>query len=295
MQPTPSDRSKIRSLIADAESLLSAGPHPERARRDAETLLLYVLRRNGPERNLAWLIAHANARTMPNVGCEFRALVQRRLAGEPIQYIAGEAEFYGLAFEVNRDVLIPRPETEHVVEKVIELARAFDRPRIVDVGTGSGAIAIALAHALPFAWITATDISAAALAVAEANAARNCVADRVRFLEGDLLEPLAGEQFEIVVANPPYVAESDRNSLAVEVREYEPAQALFAGADGLAVYRRLIPAAFAALVPGGIAVLEIGCGQQGAVEALLASAGFGGIEFTADLQGIPRVAAGRRP
>ena len=127
-------------------------------------------------------------------------MIERRLAGEPIQYITGEAEFYGLPFHVNRDVLIPRPETEHLVEKAMALAAEFARPRIVDVGTGSGAIAVALAHALPFAQITATDISPAALAVAKANAARNGVADRVRFLEGDLLEPVAGEQFDIVVS-----------------------------------------------------------------------------------------------
>jgi release factor glutamine methyltransferase len=131
--------------------------------------------------------------------------------------------------------------------------------------------------------------------VAKANAARNGVADRVRFLEGDLLEPLAGETFDLVVSNPPYVAEIDRNRLDVEVRDWEPEQALFAGADGLDVYRRLIPAAFAALVPGGFVALEMGFGQQAAVEALLAGAGFRGVEFTPDLQGIPRVTVGRRP
>ena len=192
-------------------------------------------------------------------------------------------------------MLIPRPETEHLVEKVIELARGFERPRIVDVGTGSGAIAVALAYNLPDARITATEISAAALEVARANAARNGVAERVRFFEGDLLAPVAGELFDLVVSNPPYVPEGDRDALSVEVRDYEPAQALFAGADGLAIYRRLIPAAFAALVRGGSVALEIGYGQQGAVDALLADAGFTEIEFTKDLQGIPRVAVARRP
>jgi release factor glutamine methyltransferase len=191
-------------------------------------------------------------------------------------------------------VLIPRPETEHLVEKVMALAAEFVRPKIVDVGTGSGAIAVALAHALPFAVITATDISADALAVAKANAARNGVADRVRFFKGDLLEAVAGEHFDIVISNPPYVPESDHATLDVEVRDYEPAQALFAGEDGLQIYRRLIPAAFGALVPGGFLALEIGYGQRAGIEALLVREGFAGIEFIPDLQGIARVAVARR-
>ncbi len=158
-------------------------------------------------------------------------------------------------------MLIPRPETEHLVEKVLELAANSAEPRIVDVGTGSGIIAVALAHKLPAATITATDLSSSTLAIAQENAERNGVSGRIRFLEGDLLAPVAEEQFEIVVSNPPYVPLSDRASLAVEVRDYEPALALFAGDDGLEVYRRLIPAAFAALTPGGFIALEIGYGQ----------------------------------
>ncbi len=280
--------------------MLSAGPHPERARRDAETLLLHVLRREAPERNLAWLIAHDNSPTMPKAGVEFRALVQRRCAGEPIQYIMGEAEFYGLSFKVNSAVLIPRPETEHLVEKVIEIAGGLkNQPiaelRVADVGTGSGAIAVALSSKLPAARIEATEKSAAALKVARANAEQNGVANRVTFHEGDLLEPVAGEMFDFVVSNPPYVPEPDRVSLSIEVRDYEPAQALFAGADGLDVYRRLIPAALAVLTQGGFVALEIGFGQQDAVGKLLADARFEDIEFTKDLQGIARVAVARRP
>ena len=192
-------------------------------------------------------------------------------------------------------MLIPRPETEHLVERAIELAAAFDHPRIVDVGTGSGAIAVALALKLPAAQLTAIACSTPALAVARANAERNGVAERIRFLEGDLLAPIARETFDIVVSNPPYVPESDRASLSVEVRGYEPAQALFAGSDGLAIYRRLIPDAFAALVCGGFVVLEIGYGQQEEIRALLASATFEETGFTADLQGIPRVTSARRP
>ena len=293
MQPTSLSRQKIRALIAEGEYALAAGPHPERARRDAETLLLHLFKRNDPERNTAWLIAHWNNPTDHET--EFRALVERRLAGEPIQYIFGETEFYGLPFLVTPDVLIPRPETEHLVEKALELAAQFIAPRIVDLGAGSGAIAVTLAHQLPHAQITAIDLSSAALAVARENAERNGVSSRIRFLCGNLLAPVAEERFEIVVSNPPYVPSGDRASLAVEVRDYEPALALFAGGDGLEIYRRLIPAAFAALIPGGFVALEIGFGQSPAIAELLAVSGFERIEFVQDLQSIPRVACAQRP
>ena len=294
MPPTPDARPTLRLALDAAEKVLAEGAHPERARRDTETLLLHALKTNVPDANLAWLIAHEDEPLAADAAGPFCDLIERRLAGEPIQYITGEAEFYGLPFHVNRDVLIPRPETEHLVEKVMALAAEFVRPKIVDVGTGSGAIAVALAHALPFAEITATDISADAQAVAKANVARNGVADRVRFFKGDLLEAVAGEHFDIVISNPPYVPESDHATLDVEVRDYEPAQALFAGEDGLQIYRRLIPAAFDALVPGGYLALEIGYGQRAGIEALLVREGFAGIEFIPDLQGIARVAVARR-
>lgn len=295
MQPAPSDSKTIRVLLAEAESSLAEGPHAERARRDAEALLLHAISADVPSANLAWLIAHDNGTLPAHASTDFHARLERRLGGEPIQYVTGEAEFYGLSFKVNREVLIPRPETEHLVEKVIELARGFERPRIADIGTGSGAIAVALASHLPDARIDATDQSAAALNVARANATSNGVAERVCFYEGDLLVPLAGKLFDLIVSNPPYVAEADRDSLAVEVREYEPAQALFAGVDGLEIYRRLIPAAFDALFHDRYLALEIGFGQEAAVRALLAAAEFTGIEFTKDLQGIPRVVVARRP
>ena len=295
MQPNPSDSETIRALLSEAEHSLVEGPQGERARRDAETLLLHVLKKDAPDTNLAWLIAHGYETLPAHATADFRTWVERRRAGEPIQYITGEAEFYGLSFKVNRDVLIPRPETEFLVEKAIELARGFERKRIVDVGTGSGAIAVALASNLPAADIHATDDSASALRVARANAKRHGAEARVIFRVGDLLTPVAGRRFDLIVSNPPYVAEGDRDSLSAEVRDYEPAQALFAGADGLAIYRRLIPAAFAALFHERYLALEIGFGQQPAVEALLAGAGYTEIEFTKDLQGIPRVAVAQRP
>ena len=265
-------------------------------------------------------MTHGNSKAIPGVGANLRALVERRRAGEPIQYITGEQEFYGLPFRVTPDVLIPRPETEHVVEKALELAALpgssvtghdFSRAesgtkqdwalapagfqRIVDIGTGSGAIAVALAHHLRNAQITALDISPAALEVARENAIRNAVADRIRFLLGDLLAPVVADRFDLVVSNPPYVPTADRDSLSVEVRDHEPGLALFAGPDGLHIYHRLIPAAFAVLEPGGYLVMEIGYGQSAAVAAVLGDTGFEQIEFVPDLQGIPRVACGRRP
>ena len=279
----------VSEYVEGGTAWLHQGPHSDRARRDAEMLLLHHF---GKDR--AWMLAHGDDELGYECVEHYIALLERRFKGEPIQYILGETEFYRLPFRVTPEVLIPRPETEHVVEKVLELAQGITTPRIVDVGTGSGAIAVALAHELPEATITATDVSDAALSVARENAQRNGAAERIRFVEGDLLEPVAGEQFDIVVSNPPYVPESERESLAVEVRDYEPAQALFAGADGLDVYRRLISQAFNALASGGCLVLEIGHDQEPPVGALLGETGFENIEFAADLQGIARVASARR-
>ncbi len=279
----------LASWIVNGEKRLRGGPHPDRARLDAETLLRDLI-----QCDRAFLIAHSDKDLNAEGAVRYYALIERRLAGEPIQYITGQTEFYGLPFRVNSNVLIPRPETEHLVEKVLSLAESFPNPRIIDIGTGSGAIAIALAHKLPAASNTAIDLSAPALAVAQANAEQNSVTNRIRFLQGDLLAPVAHETFDIVVSNPPYVADTDRASLAVEVRDHEPELALFAGNDGLAVYRQLIPQAHAVLVESGFIALEIGCGQHSAVAALLAASGFTHIDFTCDLQGIQRVVTARR-
>ena len=303
----------IAEHLQQAEAQLRTGPHPDRARPDAETLLLHLI---GKQR--AWLLAHLDDGFAGCKSIGYSELIARRLRGEPIQYITGEAEFYGLPFRVTPDVLIPRPETEHLVERVLKMLgapsippgcpihaqshrawvgmheRRQSTPRILDIGTGSGAIAVALAHHLPLAQITAIDLSDAALFIARENAARNAVSDRIRFLQGDLLAPIAGEQFEIIASNPPYVAGADRHTLSVEVRDHEPALALFAGDDGLDIYRRLIPAAFASLVPGGFLLLEIGFGQQSAIHDLLSNTAFQNIEFALDLLGIPRVAIATR-
>jgi release factor glutamine methyltransferase len=238
----------------------------------------------------------------------YESAIARRLKNEPIQYITGEQEFFGLTLRVTPAVLIPRPETEHLVEAVLTELESVTEPRILDIGAGSGAIAIALAHHLPHARITATDISPAALAVARENAARHNVAHRIAFLESDLLDGLSEERdtqeaaptrearrerYEVLVSNPPYVPGSDRTTLHPQVRDYEPSAALFAGHDGLAIYRRLIPQARAALVPNGLLALEIGHGQRDALAALLSGWSF--VRFVDDLQGIPRVALARKP
>lgn len=278
---------KLQDALRHAEAQFRLGPHAERARLDAEALLLHLT-----GKNRAWLLTHGDEEFGGCTAARYGAMLERRLRGEPIQYITGEVEFYGLPFRVTPAVLIPRPETEHLVERAIGLSQELAEPRIVDVGTGSGAIAVAIAHALGSKRVTAIDLSEDALAVARGNAGRNG-AD-VRFLQGDLLEPVADELFDVVVSNPPYVPVSDAETLAVEVREHEPHLALFAEDDGLSIYRRLIPQAFRALEAGGHVLLEIGFGQAEAVRGLLESGGFVDVRFVDDLQGIPRVVEAMR-
>jgi release factor glutamine methyltransferase len=253
-------------------------------RRDAEVLMAHVLRCDQVA-----LLTHPERLLSPAESARYESFLTRRLGFEPIQYITGEQEFFGLPFEVSPDVLIPRPETEHLVQAVLE--RVAANARIVDVGTGSGAIAVALAHALPRAQVTAVDLSPAALAVARSNAQRHAVSDRVTFLQSDLLAALDGTDFDAVVSNPPYVAEGE--VLEPQVANYEPRSALYAGPTGLEIYERLIPQARERLKPHGWVMLEIGFGQQAAVEALLH--GWSAVSFIRDLQGIPRVVQAQTP
>jgi release factor glutamine methyltransferase len=281
----------IRALLKDGERVLADGPHAERAHRDAELLMRHSLRRGR-----VWLLGHHDRQISALDAEKYLHLVERRRRGEPVQYITRSVEFFGITLAVTPKVLIPRPETEHLVEKAIELAHRFPNPRILDVGTGSGAIAIAIAHDTPLsANITATDLSRSALKIARFNAQGTGFANRIQFLQGDLLTPVAQEKFDIIVSNPPYVPESDRPTLSVEVRDHEPSLALFAGPDGLDIYRRLIPQAFTCLVPGGYLALEIGYGQSSAIADLLTTCGFQKIEFLPDLQGIPRVTSAQHP
>jgi release factor glutamine methyltransferase len=225
---------------------------------------------------------------------KLREMVKRRAAGEPLQYITGEAEFCGLKFHVDRRVLIPRPETELLVETVLQtLQRSTPNPQrstLIDVGTGSGCIAVALAVRLPHAEIWATDASPDALEVAKLNARRHGVEKNIRFLHGDLLQALpATVRADAIVSNPPYLASGELAKLPKEVKDFEPVQALVAGEDGLEVYRRLIADAKRCLSADGFVALELGAGRRHAVEELFAQHGYKPAQVVKDLQGHDRV------
>jgi release factor glutamine methyltransferase len=279
----------LREALTRAASQLDQNPDLRaEAVRDAALLLRHALGISH-----AALLANPERIVSLEEQAGYQRLILRRLKNEPIQYILGEQEFYGFALQVTPAVLIPRPETEHLVEAVLGELPPNTAQRIVDVGTGSGAIAIALAQHLPSAQITAVDCSAAALEVAAANAARHGLSGRIRFVELDLMDELrADEGFDAVVSNPPYVPLGEREMLYPQVRDYEPGLALFAGMDGLEVYRRLIPQAWGALKPGGLLALEIGHGQRDELAKLLA--GWDGVRFVEDLQRIPRVVIARK-
>jgi release factor glutamine methyltransferase len=254
---------------------------------NAEVLLMFAL---GCDR--AYLYAHPERLLTADEQARYDETLVQRARGVPSQYITGHQEFWGLDLIVSPAVLIPRPETEHVIEGVLELARGAPNPRIVDVGTGSGCIAIALAKELPAAEIHATEISPPALEVARANAARHQLERRISFHLADLLTGLPDESFDFVVSNPPYVGESEEDHVQLEVRKFEPRSAVFAGPTGLEVIERLIPQAHARLKLGGWLVLEIGYSQEPAMRNLLSR--WNDIRFIRDLQGIQRVVAARK-
>ncbi len=283
--------------------------------RDAEvpshTLATEVLLMHALGRDRAWMYAHHEVPVDDAALQKYFMLIARRAAGEPTQYLTGHQEFWGLDFEVTPAVLIPRPETEHVME--VALARLGERgfkihmdtglPRetlhVADIGTGSGCLAVALAYELPHAEVLATDISAAALDVARRNAIHNKVAERIRFVEADLFPPLAEAptaSFDLIVSNPPYIAESDAATLQREVRDHEPHSALFAGCTGTEIYERLVPEAAARLRDRGILVLELGYDSAARVRELIdASVSmWTNVGITTDLAGIPRVIAATR-
>ena len=284
----------FREALAHGFSRLHANPQLRtNALADSASLLLHTL---GISR--ASLIANYERELTAAQRLSFDQVLARRFLNEPIQYIKGETEFYGLPLTVTPAVLIPRNSTEHVVEAVLDELRPRDAAgqmlRLVDVGTGSGAIAIALAHHLPRAQVIAADLSAEALVVAAQNAERNGVASRVRVLESDLLQALGGQPgFDAIISNPPYIPSVDRDTLHPEIRDFEPEVSLYGGAAGMDIYRRILPEAYAALKPGGLLALEIGRGQQPEIAALLA--GWTSVRFVDDLLGIPRVALARRP
>ena len=305
----------VRGALRDGIAQLERAQVPSAALA-AELLLMHAL-----DRDRTWIYAHPEHELEPAAREQYFSLTASRASGVPTQHLTGHQEFWGLDCEVTPDVLIPRPETEHVIEVALDRlvaqasacgvlspqdqsaaqddhcpTRREKEFRIADVGTGSGCIAIALAHELRAAQIVATDISEAALAVARRNAARHNVADRIRFVQCDLLEPFLhqSQQFDLIASNPPYIARRDAATLPREVREHEPEAALFGGATGTEMYEPLIAQVAALLKPSGILVLELGHDSAQHVSRLLRAPEWDNVLITNDLAGIPRVASARR-
>lgn len=290
----------VRSLLKQGISQLREASVPSFTLA-AELLLLHLA-----ARDRAWLYAHPEEILSAEITNHYFSLIQRRSNGEPTQHLTGKQEFWGLEFEVTPDVLIPRPETEHLIEVALDrLAlrelRAGRPPRLtgngitlVDIGTGSGCIAIALAKELPDATVYAADISAAAVAVARRNASRLGFADHVRFLESNLFGALTPVRFDLIVCNPPYVSRRAAESLAREVRDHEPEVALYGGEEGYEFYAELVAQSHEFLKPSGLLVLELGHDSLPAVQPLLESRHWTNLAVTNDLAGIPRVLAAER-
>lgn len=274
-----------------SETLKAASEHLRAASSpndllDAQTLLAEAL---GEDRT--YLIINFNQQLPEDLLSKFRAMVNRRAAGEPLQYITGHQEFFGLDFEVTPEVLIPRPETELIVEETIRLVQQdrIARPAIVDVGAGSGCIAVALARELGASRVIASDISEAALRVARRNAARHGLGDRIGFVASDLLDAFAEKDFaDFILSNPPYVSEEETHSLQREVRDWEPRLALTDSNDGLSLYRRLLKDAPSRLKPDGHLICEMGYTQSEKISAMIDHRIWGAGRLLDDLQGIPR-------
>jgi release factor glutamine methyltransferase len=259
-------------------------------RLNAEVLLMFVL-----SVTRAYLYAHPEHELAPGEEARYDEVLAQRATGMPSQYITGHQEFWGLDFVVSPAVLIPRPETEHLVETALELARDIPRPKIVDVGTGSGCVALALAHDLKDAEIYAVDLSADALEVARANAARLQLESRVSFVQSNVLSAIADvRDFDLVVSNPPYVGFGEADKVQKSVRDFEPRVAVFAGEQGLDVIGPLVEQAHLALKLGGWLAVEIGYSMRDAVVSLLTPTLWDNVRVVPDLQGIPRVVAARR-
>jgi release factor glutamine methyltransferase len=306
MSVVSTDRS-VRALLKQGIEQLRTANVPSYTLA-AELLLLHV-----SAQNRTWLYSHPEEILSDSVAESYFALLSRRSSGVPTQHLTGKQEFWGLEFEVTPDVLIPRPETEHLIEVSLDrLAvreiRAGRHQRLtgenitlVDIGTGSGCVAITLAKELPNATVYATDVSLTALKVARRNAAKHDLAERIQFVHSNLLEafvPAAGAKrlqlFDLIISNPPYVSLRDADSLPVEVRQHEPREALFGGEEGYELYGELIPQAAEHLKPGGLLVLELGYNSLPAVEPLLDRSDWHNIAVTKDLAGIQRVISAER-
>ena len=255
---------------------------------NAEVLLMFIL---GKDR--AYLYAHGDDELEAQAFARYDDALVQRAQGIPSQYITGHQEFWGMDFIVSPAVLIPRPETEHLIETVLPLARALENPKIVDVGTGSGCIALVLAKELPNAEIDAVDISAEALEIARVNAAGHQLEARVRFLQQDLLQGFPANSFDLVVSNPPYVGNREEDQVQLEVRKFEPRTAVFAGNTGLEIIQRLIPQAMTVLRSGGYLVMEISGTIAEVVKPLLVR--WDEHRIIPDLQSIPRIVSAKKP
>ena len=280
------------TILEGAHRLRKAGV-PE-ARREAGSLLGYVL-----GRDRSFILTHAEDAIGEEQAERFRECLERRAQGEPLQYITANQEFFGLDFEVTRDVLIPRPETELLIETALKLFAGSDHaPIICDVGTGSGCIAITLMQQLKQARAVAIDIWLDALAVARRNAVRHSVAERIDFVHSDCFAALNSQEprpsFDLIVSNPPYVEEGAMADLQREVRDFEPRRALAAGTDGLDIIRRLLLEASSFLKTGGYLLFEIGFNQDASVEQLFDPKIWRLMDIHKDLQGIPRTVALQR-
>jgi len=274
----------IAEILKEAASELDNAGVPE-ARREAGSLLSFIL-----GRDRTFLISHAEDETDENSFVRLREFVERRAAGEPLQYITGVQDFYGREFRVTPDVLIPRPETELLVEAALQIV-GQTAPFICDVGTGSGCIAVTLLCELVNARAVAIDKSPTALEIAKLNAQNHSVVDRTLFVVSDCFNSLDSRdyEFDLIVSNPPYVAESALEGLQREVRDYEPLIALSPGGDGLSVIRRLIDEGPAFIKPNGHLLMEIGFDQGEEVESLIRKSAWSLREIRPDLQGIPRI------
>jgi release factor glutamine methyltransferase len=275
----------IGNLLDDGAQVLAARADADEATREAQVLLGHSL---GVSR--AWLTAHRDDSADSALTTRFRMLLKQRSVGQPVAYLTGKREFYGREFRVTPDVLIPRPDTETLVEAALDRLAPKTTLELLDLGTGSGCIAITLSLERPSTRITAVDISQSALRVARENA--QALGARIEFLQGVWFGPLGGRQFDLVVSNPPYIAADDPHLQRGDLR-FEPAMALAAGMDGLDEIRRIVSGASAFLKPGGWLLFEHGHDQAGACRDLLDSAGFGKLVSLPDLAGIPRVAGGR--
>lgn len=276
-------------VAAAARALDAAGFLPEDSRRDAA-----VLARNALGWDLATWLVRQRSEAPAAFPAALDAAIARRARREPVAYIIGAREFYGRSFGVTPDVLIPRPETELVVDEALRVLDETGGRTVADVGTGSGCLAVTIALERPPVSVVATDVSTQALEVAAGNARRLGASERIRLVHASLLDGTDGP-FDLIVSNPPYVPTRDRGALPADVRDYEPGTALFAGLDGLDVIRALLPAAFRALAPGGTLVVEVGSGQADACCALAVAAGFAPPHVSHDLARIARVVTARKP